>query len=158
MSVSADDFRAVMGAVATPVAVVTAMDHGRPHGTTVSAFTSLSLDPPMVLVALDRDSALLSIVTRTRRFGLNVLTAEQSGLALTFARKGDEKFAGVAWAHQHGLPRLDAVSGWLACDVDQLIPGGDHIVAIGRVTAAEHDPRAPLTYHRRTFGTHAVLS
>jgi flavin reductase (DIM6/NTAB) family NADH-FMN oxidoreductase RutF len=57
MSVSADDFRSVMGAVATPVAVATAMDQRGPHGTTVSAFTSLSLDPPMVLVALDRGSA-----------------------------------------------------------------------------------------------------
>jgi len=154
--VKADDFRAAMGAVATPVAVVTAMDHGRPHGTTVSAFTSLSLDPPMLLVGLNRDSSLLSIVTRTRRFAVNILTAQQSGLALTFARKGDDKFTGVPWTKQHGLPRLEALSGWLACEVDQLVPGGDHVVATGRVTVAEHDSQAPLTYHRRTFGTHLI--
>ena len=154
----ADDFRAAMSAVATPVAVVTAMNHGRPHGTTVSAFTSLSLDPPMLLVALNRDSSLLSIVTRTRRFAVNILTAQQSGLALTFARKEGDRFADVPWSEQHGLPRLETVSGWLACEVDQLVPGGDHVIAIGRVTVAEHDSRAPLTYHRRTFGTHVVLS
>jgi flavin reductase (DIM6/NTAB) family NADH-FMN oxidoreductase RutF len=156
--VKADEFRAAMGAVATPVAVVTAVEHGRPHGTTVSAFTSLSLDPPMLLVALNRDSALLSIVTRTRRFAVNILTAQQSGLALTFARKEGDRFAGVFWSEQHGLPRLERLSGWLACEVDRLVPGGDHVIAIGRVTVAEHDARAPLTYHRRTFGTHLVLS
>lgn len=147
-----------MSAVCTPVAVVTAMEHGRPHGTTVSAFASLSLNPPMVLVALDHSSRLLSIVTRTRRFGINVLTAEQSGLALASARKGEDKTAGAPWTQEFGLPRLQSVSGWLACEADQSVSGGDHSVAIGRVTAAEDTALAPLTYHRKTFGTHSVLN
>src|SRR5438105_11403406 len=83
-----DAFREVMASVCTPVSVVTAMADHLPHGTTVSAFASLSLDPPMVLVALDRGSDLLALVRRTGRFGLNVLSGAQSHLALRFARKG----------------------------------------------------------------------
>lgn len=81
-------FREVMSGVATPVSVVTAMDDGRPHGTTVSAFSSLSMQPPMVLVALDRRSELLGLITSSLRFGINVLGGGQSALALAFARKG----------------------------------------------------------------------
>ncbi|GAA4025334.1 flavin reductase family protein [Streptomyces plumbiresistens] len=151
------DFRKVMGSVCTPVSVVTTLEEGRPHGTTVSAFASLSLEPPMVLVALDLESDLLRIIRRTRRFGLNVLSAGQSDLAMTFARKGADKFAGVSWGAEAGLPRLIGVAGWLACEVEQLVPGGDHVVAMAVVFAASHDECSPLTYHRRGFGTHAAL-
>jgi flavin reductase (DIM6/NTAB) family NADH-FMN oxidoreductase RutF len=90
-------FREVMASVCTPVSVVTAVADDRPHGTTVSAFASLSMTPPMVLVALDRGSDLLAVVRSTGRFGLNVLGSDQCALASTFARKGPDKFAGVPW-------------------------------------------------------------
>ncbi|MGY6653577.1 flavin reductase family protein [Amycolatopsis sp. TRM77291] len=150
-------FTDVMAAVPTPVSVVTAMDGSRPHGTTISAFASLSLAPPMVLVALDRRSDLLNIVRETRRFGLNVLAGTQSALAVTFARKGESKFDGVAWHHADDLPRLDGVSGWLACDVDDLVDGGDHVVALGTVVSAQLGDAVPLTYHGRAFGTPVAL-
>ncbi|MEU6729364.1 flavin reductase family protein [Nonomuraea wenchangensis] len=156
-AVTAEEFRRVMSSVCTPVSVVTAFDDRRPHGTTVSAFASLSLAPPMVLVALDLGSDLLQIIRRTRRFGLNVLSADQSGLAMTFARKGADKFAEVRWSADGDLPRLDGAAGWLACEVEQLIPGGDHVVAMAAVVAADHHERSPLTYHQRLFGTHAAL-
>lgn len=76
-----DTFREVMASVCTPVSVVTAMSDGLPYGTTVSAFASLSMRPPMVLLALDRGSDLLSVVRETRYFGLNVLGREQSDIA-----------------------------------------------------------------------------
>ncbi|GLZ11989.1 hypothetical protein Acsp04_22240 [Actinomadura sp. NBRC 104425] len=154
---TADRFRSAMASVCTPVSVVTAFDGERPHGTTVSAFASLSLTPPMVLVALDLASDLLRIVQRTQRFGLNVLSAEQSDLAMTFARKGPDKFSGARWSTDHGLPRLDGAAVWLACTVDQLVQGGDHIVAMGTVVSADHREISPLTYHKRLFGTHAAL-
>ena len=93
----ADDFREVMAGVATPVAVVTTLAAGRPHGTTVSAFTSLSLAPPMVMVALDERSDLLRQLSVGSPLGLNVLAGGESALALAFARKGEDKFAGVEW-------------------------------------------------------------
>ncbi|MGY1840186.1 MULTISPECIES: flavin reductase family protein [unclassified Modestobacter] len=151
-------FREVMAGVATPVSVVTSMAGGLPHGTTVSAFASLSMDPPMVLVSLDRGSELLALLRESGRFGVNVLGADHSSLALTFARKGGTgKFAGVAWEADHDLPRLPGVPGWLACEVAQLVEGGDHVVALGTVVAAETTGGQPLTYHGRVFGTHAAL-
>lgn len=151
-------FREVMAGVATPVSVITTLCEGLPHGTTVSAFASLSMDPPMVLVSLDRGSDLLARVQLTRRFGVNVLGAGQADLALAFARKGGAgKFDGVAWDTACGLPRLPGAPGWLACDVSALVDGGDHVIALGTVVAAECTDAPPLTYHARVFGTHAAL-
>jgi flavin reductase (DIM6/NTAB) family NADH-FMN oxidoreductase RutF len=154
----ADRFREVMAGVATPVSVVTSMADGLPHGTTVSAFASLSMAPPMVLVSLDRGSDLLALVRESGRFGVNVLGSTQSALALAFARKGGTgKFSGVRWEVDHGLPRLPGTPGWLACDVAALVEGGDHVVALGTVVAAETLDGLPLTYHGRVFGTHSAL-
>ena len=151
-------FREVMAGVATPVSVVTSMADGLPHGTTVSAFASLSMEPPMVLVSLDRKSELLGLVRESQRFGVNVLGADQSALALSFARKGGTgKFNGVRWEIDHDLPRLPGAPGWLACEVAQLVDGGDHVVALGTVVAADTEHGQPLTYHGRLFGTHAAL-
>jgi len=150
-------FREVMAGVATPVTVVTAMSDGRPHGTTVSAFASLSMTPPMILVSLDCGSDLLAVVRQARRFGVNILGSTQSALALAFARKGPEKFRNIAWEADHGLPRLPGAPGWLACEVTSLVDGGDHIVALGAVVAAATDHGEPLTYHGRAFGTHTAL-
>lgn len=147
-------FRDVMADVPTPVTVITAMDEDRPHGTTVSAFSSLSMNPPMVLVSLNRDSVLLDIVTRRGTFGVNILASEQAGIAMAFARKGNNKFEGINWRSDSGAPRIDGILGWVACDVAEVIPGGDHIIVLGNVRTTEAEPRLPLTYHSRVFGTH----
>ncbi len=148
------EFRDVMASVCTPVTVVTALDGARPHGTTVSAFASLSVSPPMVLVALDRGSDLLAVVREYGRFGINVLGRSHSDLALTFARKGTDKFDGTGWTLSEGVPRIDGVPGWVACSVAELVDGGDHVVVLGNVEHADRTDHPPLTYHRRTFGTH----
>lgn len=153
-AVEPDTFRQVMASVCTPVSIVTAMAGNRPHGSTVSAFASLSLNPPMVLVSLDRASELLRHVRRSLAFGLNVLHTGQAELATTFARKGDDKFDGINWTLDNGVPRLDGTAGWLACRVERLVSGGDHIVVIATVEAVGHAPASPLTYHQRRFGTH----
>jgi flavin reductase (DIM6/NTAB) family NADH-FMN oxidoreductase RutF len=76
-------------------------------------------------------------------------------LAMSFARKGSGKFNGVRWVADHGVPRLTGVPGWLVCDVAELVDGGDHVIVLGTVLAAETADDLPLTYHRRSFGTHA---
>ncbi|MBS9376570.1 flavin reductase family protein [Rhodococcus sp. B50] len=150
------EFREVMAGVCTPVSVVTAMDGKRPHGTTVSAFASLSMDPPMVLVSLDRGSALLAVVRETGSFGVNILSHAQSDTAMQFARKGSDKFVGTSWTSSGGLPRLHGTAGWLACDLVDLVDGGDHVLAYGGIVEAVASPAPPLTYHARTFGTHCA--
>jgi flavin reductase (DIM6/NTAB) family NADH-FMN oxidoreductase RutF len=154
--VDRDTFRQALGAVATPVAVVTSALDGRPHGTTVSAFCSLSLDPPLVLVSLDRSSDLLAMIQEAGAYGINVLEADQEAIALGFARKGDDKFADVEWELDHGLPRIAGVGSWLACTVHEIVEGGDHMIVIGRVEHADHDAREPLLYQRSAFGTLAA--
>jgi flavin reductase (DIM6/NTAB) family NADH-FMN oxidoreductase RutF len=94
----------------------------------------------------------------TGRFRVNVLGSDQSALALAFARKGGTgKFDGVRWEIANDLPRLPGAPGWLACDVTQLVDGGDHVVALGTIVAADTVHGAPLTYHGRLYGTHAAL-
>jgi flavin reductase (DIM6/NTAB) family NADH-FMN oxidoreductase RutF len=147
-----------MAAVCTPVAVITAIRDGQPYGTTVSAFTSLSMEPPMVLVSLDRSSDLLGVIREVGEFGVNVLSSQQAATADRFARKGGTaKFAGVPWQDDAGVPRLPGSCCFLVCAVSQLADGGDHIIVLGRVVTAYSTAGAPLTYHNRTFGTHAVL-
>ena len=121
----AEAFRKVMAGVATPVSVVTAFRDGSPHGTTVSAFASLSMSPPMLLVALDRRSDLLARLAPGLRFGVNVLGAHQAALAAAFARRGADRF-----------------------------DGGDHVVVLGDVVHAASSAAPPLVHHARTFGTH----
>jgi flavin reductase (DIM6/NTAB) family NADH-FMN oxidoreductase RutF len=153
-TVDATTFRGVMANVCTPVTVVTAYDGVTPHGTTVSAFTSLSMTPPMVLVSLDRGSDLLDMVTRTGRFAVNVLGADSAAHALAFARKGPDKFVGRPWTMRDDVPQLVDVAAWLSCEVVEVLDGGDHLIVTGLVREAETHAVPPLTYHDRRFGTH----
>jgi flavin reductase (DIM6/NTAB) family NADH-FMN oxidoreductase RutF len=151
-------FREAMASVATPVSVVTTTWEGEHYGATVSAFSSLSMDPPMVLASLDHRSTLLTAIRSVGRFGLNILSASQASTALQFASsRGVGKFDGVAWQPATGLPRLDGAVSWLACDVVELVQGGDHIIALGRVASVDTGDGTPLVYHRRAFGTHHAL-
>jgi len=153
-----ESFKNVMAQVATPVAVVTAVDGGLPVGTTVSAFLSQSMNPPMMLVSLDKGSETLELVTTTGKFGVNILSSEQHEAALKFATKnGIGKFHGVRWDLDHDLPRIAGTAGWVPCDVERIVEAGDHMIVLGRVVAAVHHDSRPLTYHRRAFGTHRAL-
>ena len=150
------DFKEAMAHMCAPVTVVTTMDGDRPHGTTVSAVMSLSFEPLLIAVAMATTSESLSAITRAGNFGINVLEAQQHCLAARFATKGDDKFTGTLWHQHNSLPRLDEAAIWLSCQVDQILPGGDHAILVGAVTGVDTDPTAaPLTYQGRRFGTHA---
>src|ERR1700723_3238907 len=129
--VDATVFRDTLARVPTPVTVVTSHVDRRPHGTTVSAFSSLSLEPPMILVSLDQRSDLLKIIQETGRFGVNVLAVGQQALATAFARKGDDKVADVAWYMDHGAPRLAGKGQWLVCRTAQMVAAGGAALNIG---------------------------
>ncbi|GAB3557858.1 flavin reductase (DIM6/NTAB) family NADH-FMN oxidoreductase RutF [Actinopolyspora lacussalsi] len=155
--VTAEVFRETMASVCAPVTIVTTMSGDKPYGATVSAFASLSTTPPMVLVALDRRSTLLMRLCSSRRFGVNVLGSKQADTAMRFTRQEIDRFAGLDWYVDQELPRIAHTAGWLACELAELVEGGDHLVAFGRVTTADSTPQSPLTYHRRSFGTHRTL-
>jgi flavin reductase (DIM6/NTAB) family NADH-FMN oxidoreductase RutF len=148
-------FRDLMAGVCAPVTVVSTAVAGEPHGATVSSLGSLSLQPPLITVAFDRRSALLRRVQRVGRFGVNVLGHGQDDLAVLFARRGADRFAGTAWHYDSGLPRLDGAAGWIVCELERVAEGGDHLLLFGLVTEASHCEVAPLIYAHRTFGTHS---
>jgi flavin reductase (DIM6/NTAB) family NADH-FMN oxidoreductase RutF len=149
--VDQEAFRGAMGAIPTPVSIVTT-DLGVPHGTTVSAFASLSLDPPLVLVSLQDNSDLLEMIRQTKRFGLNVLAYNQAHIASTFAKRGIDRFADIDWEMDHGSPRLGGVASWTACRVSEFITAGDHVIISGLVESAFNADIAGLVYQHRRFG------
>lgn len=155
----ADLFKAAMGGVCGPVTVITTKrTDGGPHGTTVSAMMSLSLDPMLVVVSLATTSELLAQVRSSGRIGVNVLSLGQEDAAMTFARSGDDdQFADVAWSWDNDLPRLAGVGVWIAGEVEQFVPGGDHELLLTRVVHAAVEELPPLVYARRAFGTHSGL-
>jgi flavin reductase (DIM6/NTAB) family NADH-FMN oxidoreductase RutF len=150
-------FRDLMAGVCAPVTVVTTSEAEIPYGATVSAFASLSLNPPMVSVALDRESQLLARILRTKRFGINVLEKSQEATARLFAARGADRFGQSTWASDRGMPRLASAASWLICVLAQAVEGGDHMLLLGVVTDAEKTAAPPLVYSERLFGTHSVL-
>jgi len=154
MSVDPQVFRKTMSCFATGVTVVTARDAARaPVGLTVSAFSSLSLDPPLVLVCLDRRVRNLEAF-RAGPFAVNVLAEDQSGISQRFAEKRDDRFDGVPLISGDSEPPL--LAGTLAavvCNTHQVVPSGDHEIIIGSVTAATADPdRRPLLHFSGRYG------
>jgi 3-hydroxy-9,10-secoandrosta-1,3,5(10)-triene-9,17-dione monooxygenase reductase component len=142
-------FRETMGSFATGVCVVTALSAHGPAGLTTNAVSSLSLDPPLLLVCFDNASRTLPIVREAGRFAVNVLGAGQEELAATFASKDllpAEKFAAVTHSVDHGVPVLDGALAWLACDLQAMHPGGDHTIGVGAVTQMEHTDGEPLVF------------
>jgi flavin reductase (DIM6/NTAB) family NADH-FMN oxidoreductase RutF len=149
--VAVGEFRETMSRVPGPVTVVTTNGADGPHGTTVSAFCALSADPPLVLVALDRSSDLLRLLRQSRRFAVNLLATGQEWLGEACARKGPDKLRLLPWHQDEDLPRIDGAAAWLACEIEELVPGGDHVIVTGLVTQCETNDSQALVYHRRQF-------
>lgn len=156
--ISAAELRDVMGHFATGVTVVTSVDaEGQPVGTTANAVTSLSLDPPLVIVCFDLGSLTLRAVRGHGAFVVNVLAALQLHLSRNFARRG----LAAAWdgvRHRRGptgSPRLEDVLAVLECTVEHALPGGDHEIIVGRVRHAETsaNPNGPLVFFRGSYAS-----
>jgi flavin reductase (DIM6/NTAB) family NADH-FMN oxidoreductase RutF len=157
-TIPSDTFRRVLGHFVTGVTVVTALDGERPFGITVNALSSVSLDPPLVMVALDRRRFLTPIVRSAGRYAVNILSEDQQALSDCFAgapvEPGREAFCGAAWhAGETGLPLLDGAIATLECTVVQTFSAGDHDLFIGRVDtlANEAHHAMPLLYYRRQY-------
>jgi 3-hydroxy-9,10-secoandrosta-1,3,5(10)-triene-9,17-dione monooxygenase reductase component len=149
-------FRDTLGAFPTGVTIVTAPG---PAGLTTNAFTSVSLDPPLILVCFDDTSRTLPAVEKAGRFAVNVLRADQGALAELFASKrvAEEKFAEVTHVETHGVPVLDRALAWLVCDVERTIPAGDHTIVLGAVCDLHaEDEGEPLLFFRGEYSLPAT--
>lgn len=163
------EFRRVLGSFATGVTVITAPPAPdttpgqgpapRPAGFACQSFSSLSLDPPLVVFMVGRTSTTWPRIARAGVFCVNVLGADQGELCRRFAVSGADKFAGVAHdpAPVTGSPRLAGAAAWIDCAIHAVHPGGDHLIVVGRVEAlgtadADEASSAPLLFHRGRFG------
>lgn len=156
MTVSDAEFKAVLGRFPTGVTVVTTCDGERPAGVTVNAFASVSLDPPLVLVCIDRRSHLHDMVTRSGFFAANILGAHQQEVSRRFAgQMGDrnERFRLTPY-HEGvtGAPILEGTIAHVECRVSAVYPGGDHSIFLGEVIALGAVPGEPLIYYRARYG------
>lgn len=158
MQVDAEAFRRVMGHFATGVTVVTTIRAGRPEGITVNALTSVSLDPPLVVVALDRRRVITPIVRAVGRYAVNILGEDQQALSDCFAgakvTPNREDFCGATWQPGvTGLPILEGSVATLECTITATHSAGDHDLFIARVDALSNPglEAMPLLYYRRHY-------
>jgi 3-hydroxy-9,10-secoandrosta-1,3,5(10)-triene-9,17-dione monooxygenase reductase component len=142
-------FRTAMGMLPTGVTVVTATGSEGPAGATANAVCSLSIEPMLMLACLDRGSRTLLAVQAANRFGVSVLHAGQEQIARGFATKAPvaDKWQGVSWRVRDGIPAIDDALVWVACELRDVIAGGDHVIVTGEVTALETSEGDPLVFH-----------
>ncbi|MGJ8616444.1 MAG: flavin reductase family protein [Sulfitobacter sp.] len=147
--------RTAFGTFMTGVTVVTAYDQdGATLGFTANSFTSVSLDPPMVLVCLANTSSNYATFINADRFAVNILSENQIDVSNTFARPSEDRFASVEW-HKgpHGSPLLADVSAWFDCAMHKTVEAGDHVILIGRVMAFESNTVPGLGYAHGAYVT-----
>ncbi len=147
-------FRDALGCFATGVTIITAMDaDGNPVGLTANSFTSVSLDPPLLLVCVANNAGSAAVLRDTERFAVNVLQIGQQPTSNRFAGKGEDRFANTPWeVGEFGTPVLTGSLSSFECARDAVHDGGDHFILVGRVLKAMFEPRRdPLLYFRGKY-------
>ncbi|WP_339115448.1 flavin reductase [Thioclava sp. GXIMD2076] len=145
--------RDAFGSFLTGVTVVTTHDEtGKPVGFTANSFTSVSLDPPLLLVCLANGSRNYRAFTESRGFAVNILSEDQKDISNTFARPSEDRFRDLHWwPGPNGAPVIGDVSAWFDCVPHQIVEAGDHVILIGRVEAFGTSPTAGLGYARGAY-------
>ncbi|MBL6932075.1 MAG: flavin reductase family protein [Rhodospirillales bacterium] len=154
MSIDNTTFRKVLGRFATGITVVTGLAEDQiPVGLTVNAFTSLSLDPPLVLFCLDKKTASINAFYTGRGFALNMLGEDQQDLSVNFSTKKDDRFVDVGYElWGTGVPILKGCLANLECIIDAVHEGGDHLIIVGRVERlSQTDSGRPLLYFNGNY-------
>lgn len=153
-AVDPQQLRDALAAFPSGVTVVTSADAGgTPRGTTVSAFVSVSLNPPLVLVSLANGSRTAAAIAERRAFAVHILDSTHVDAGRHFASDAPNKFDGIAYTvDATGVPRLDSCPAHLVCTLSAEYQGGDHLLFLGRVIAAHEGAGGPpMVYHQRTF-------
>src|SRR5437660_4979831 len=141
-----------MGRFATGVTVVTTRVGEELFGMTASAVASLSLDPPLVLVCVDKRTALLEALKQSRAFAMNILREDQEALSRRFATRGPKEFGDIALTTAvTGAPIFAEALGWVDCKVTDIFPGGDHEILLGEIVAGDYREGRPLLYFHGNY-------
>ncbi len=149
-----DTFRDVLGHFASGVTLITTRDvNGRDRGMTLSAFSSLSLDPPLVLACVGHEATIAGAVAAATHFGISVLAEDQEALSRRFADPDADRFDGVPFVRgAQDVALLDGALAHLECRIIARHEAGDHTIIVGAVEAASARDGSPLLYHRRRYG------
>ncbi|WP_161880902.1 flavin reductase family protein [Deinococcus alpinitundrae] len=150
MPVSSQDFRAALSRFASGVTIITARQDGEQRGMTASAFVSVSLNPPLILVSVDKRAAMHAVLEAGQAFAVNILSQSQQLLSDHFAGRPDPGLR-LPWSELGGLPVLDGAAAQLACTKYQTYDGGDHTLFVGEVQATRLTEKAPLAYFGGTY-------
>lgn len=145
-----------MGCFPTGVTIVAAIGpDGEPRGLTVNSFTSVSLDPPLVLVCIDKGAASHEHLLEVGTFTISVLAAAQGDVAMRFASRPSEgRFDEVEWfAAPSGHPVIGGAAAWIDCALDEVVQAGDHSILLGRVTMCAASDEPALVFHRGALGS-----
>ena len=151
--------RDAFGSFMTGVTVVTTIGHtaetqGKPLGFTANSFSSVSLEPPLLLVSIARSSSNYATFSTAKGFAVNILAEDQREISNTFARPVADRFSTIHWQPgPHGSPIVDGVSAWFDCSTHQIIKAGDHALLIGRVKAFAPNTSPGLGYYRGSYFT-----
>ncbi|MHB8692524.1 MAG: flavin reductase family protein [Solirubrobacteraceae bacterium] len=153
MPIPADRFRSVLGHLPTGVTVVTAMAADGPAGMAANSVTSVSLDPPLILLCPAKSSGTWPSIKAAGGFCVNVLGSEHEELCRRFACKGADRFTGVPVHARHGAPALDEAVAWIDCEIDAEHDAGDHTIVVARVLAvAAAEGVQPLVFFQGKYG------
>lgn len=147
------DLRRAFGCFMTGVTIVTTLDDaGEPAGFTANSFTSVSIDPPLLLVNIASAAYGRQVFVDAPGFAVNILASHQRDLSMLFARAGEKKFAGLRWKPGGlGSPLIDGVVAWFDCEMYQQVEAGDHVILIGRVRNYQYNTHAPLGFCRGSY-------
>jgi flavin-dependent trigonelline monooxygenase, reductase component len=146
--VTPEEFKHACGRFATGVTIASVLDgHGTPHGLTVSSFTSVSLDPPLILICLGHEVTSIDLFRASPYFGVSVLKHDQRDLSQHFARKGHDRFNGLPWERGvTGVPLLKGVLATMECQVERRVTAGDHDIFIAKMVHARVHAGEPLIH------------
>ena len=147
-------FRTVLGHFATGVTIITAMDADTPIGVSANAFTSVSLDPPLVLFCASKDSSTWPKIEAHGQFAVNILSEQQEDVCRVFATRGTDRFSRIGWRPStNGSPLLHDALAFADCTIEAIYPGGDHVIVLGRVhELGVLSDDGPLLFYRGGYG------
>ena len=153
MAIAPQELRRVMGHFATGVTVITTKDGGgTPNGLTANAFMSLSLDPPLVVISVDKGATCYACFQLDNGFTVNFLGEDQEEISRRFATKGADKFAGLKWhPGENGAAVLDGAIGHVECKIVQCYEGGDHTIVVGEIVNASATGERPLLFFKGKY-------
>jgi flavin reductase (DIM6/NTAB) family NADH-FMN oxidoreductase RutF len=153
MAIDTQELRRVMGHFATGVTVITTTDEsGNPNGLTANAFMSLSLNPPLVLISVDKGATCYSCFALQNGFTVNFLSEDQEEISRRFATKGADKFADLKWhAGSNGAAIIDGALGFVECKITEAHDGGDHTIVVGEIVNVRATGDRPLLFFKGKY-------